>query len=130
MQNLNYDKLELAKYIRSPLFDYEDVKLLLALRTRTVRGVKTDFKGMFVDTSCPLGCAHQDTIPNILTCPVIRAHTESNNAAIGTVQYGDIFSSDILKQKQVTTLYRKHLEIRENIQNNSLPVAAITGPMH
>ena len=71
-------------------------------------------------------------IPNILilTCPVIIAHTESNDTAIGPVQYEDIFSSDIVKQKQVTTMYKKHLDIRENIQNNSLPVAALNGPMH
>ena len=129
MQNLKYDKLELAKYMVSPLFDHEDVKLLLALRTRTVRGIKTDFRGMFVDADCPLGCAHQDTIPNILTCPVIIAHRKSNNAALGSIQYEDIFSSDIVKQKQVTALYREHLDIRETVQN-SLPVATLTGLMH
>ena len=45
MKNLKYDKLELAQYMNSPLFDYENVKLLLALRTRTLRGIKADFRG-------------------------------------------------------------------------------------
>ena len=129
MKNLKYDKLELAQYMNSPLFDYENVKLLLALRTRTLRGIKADFRGMFSDANCPLGCLHEDTIPNILTCPAILAHRQSNDAAIGNVQYEDIFSSDIVKQKQVTSLYRKHLDIRETLLNSS-PVAIITGPMH
>ena len=129
MKNLKYEKLELAKYMQSPLFNYENVKLLLALRTRTLRGVKSDFRGMFADTNCPLGCMHADTIPNILTCPAILAHSRSNDAATGRVQYEDIFSSDIVKQKQVTSLYRKHLDIRETLQNSS-PVAILTGPVH
>ena len=129
MKNLKYDKLELAQYMNSPLFDYENVKLLLALRTRTLRGIKADFRGMFSDANCSLGCLHEDTIPNILTCPAILAHRQSNDAAIGNVQYEDIFSSDIVKQKQVTSLYRKHLDIRETLLNSS-PVAIITGPMH
>ena len=42
MDNVEYDKLELAKYLQSPLFDRQSVEMLLALRTRTVRTIKND----------------------------------------------------------------------------------------
>ena len=43
MDGLVYNKFEEASYISSPLFQSESVQLLLALRTRTVRGIKNDF---------------------------------------------------------------------------------------
>ena len=128
MDNVEYDKLELAKYLHSPLFDRQSVEMLLALRTRTVRTIKNDFRGMFFNVDCPLGCDHKDTLPNILTCPVLQSHIQSNDVANNKVKYEDIFSPDIVKQKQVTQLYTQLLEIRENLQNSS--PATITGPMH
>ena len=128
MDNVEYDKLELAKYLHSPLFDRQSVEMLLALRTRTVRTIKNDFRGMFFNVDCPLGCDHKDTLPNILTCPVLQSHIQSNDVANNKVKYEDIFSPDIVKQKQVTQLYTELLEIRENLQNSS--PATITGPMH
>ena len=58
---------------------------------------------MYTGVTCPLGCAHIDTIPNILICPGIQQHI-TNQVAIGAVQYEDIFSTGIVKQKQVTAL--------------------------
>ena len=118
MENLKYDNLEMAQYPKSPLFDFQSVQMLLALRTRTVRGIKNDFRSMIQDVTCPLRCAHIDTIPNILICPAIQQHIHTNQVANGEIKYEDIFSTDILKQKQVTALYIKCLEIRESIQNS------------
>ena len=129
LKNLHYNKLEIADYMKSPLFDHESVQLLLALRTRTVRGVKTDFRGMFNDVNCPLGCAHTDTIPNILICPAILAQFQTTDVVKETVKYDDIYSIDVVKQKQITALYNKHLEIREMMKDSS-PAAMIAGPMH
>ena len=129
LENLHYEKLELAQYLRSPLFDPKSVRTLLALRTRTVRNVRNDFRGLYPDISCPLGCPHPDTIPNILTCSVIQSEIQTQDAAEGLVIYEDIFSNDIVKQKQVTALYMKCIDIRENIIN-SKPVATRAGPMH
>ena len=75
------------------MFDHESVQLLLALRTRTVRGVKTDFRGMFNDVKCPLGCAHTDTIPNILICPAILAQFQTSDAVKETVKYNNIYTT-------------------------------------
>ena len=43
MEKLNYSKFEKASYLNSPMFNTESVQLLLALRTRTVKGMKMTF---------------------------------------------------------------------------------------
>ena len=76
---------------------------------------------------CPLGCGDLDTIQNILSCKILRQNHTSGDIVSGEVIYEDIFSQDVQKQKQVTVLYEKLLQIRSTLVN-SLPVAC-TGPM-
>ena len=128
MNNVHYDKFEISKYLNSPLFSRNDRFLLLALRTRTLRGIRSDFPGLYKDRMCPLGCGDLDTIPNILTCSILKNLHKSDGVAIGKLQYEDIFSNDIQKQKQVTDLCDKLLETRNRIISDSLPVAC-TGPL-
>ena len=68
LDNLTYQKLEISNYMNSPIFNSQSVQMLFALRTRTVRNIKTEFRGMFPDVDCPLGCGHIDSLPNILIC--------------------------------------------------------------
>ena len=56
MNYLKYDKLEISQYMKSPLFNSTSVQMLLSLRTRTVCGVRNDFRGMYQDFLCPMGC--------------------------------------------------------------------------
>ena len=128
MDNIKYDRFEIWSYMSSPLFRYDDVTLLLGLRTRTVRVIRNDFGGLYTDKSCPLGCGETDTLPNILKCKVLKQHHVSIDISSSDIRYEDIFSSDILKQKQVTELYRQLLDIRNKIID-SQPVAT-TGPVH
>ena len=76
---------------------------------------------------CPLGCGEKDTIQNIITSRVLKENYKSNEVYISEVQYEDIFSQDIYKQKQVTELFERLLEVRNSLIS-SLPVA-FTGPM-
>ena len=114
--------------MKSPLFNIESYKMLMVLRTRTVRGIKSDFRGMFPDLLCPLGCGNNDTLPNILTCSVLQNNFKSEAILSGNVKYEDIYSHDVTKQKQITDLYLQLIDIREKILNSS-PVA-VTGPVH
>ena len=117
MNGLRYDKLEQAAYLSSPMFNTESIRLLLALRTRTVRNIRNDFRGMFPDNQCPLSCDTDDTLQHVLECSVIRRHHESRNVSLHTVRYSDVFSINIKKQKQATQLYSELLEVRENLIN-------------
>ena len=52
----------------------DQASLMLALRTRTVRGIRTDFGNMFLDKTCPLpGCLEADSLSRLpctsLYCP-------------------------------------------------------------
>ena len=128
MDKISYDKFEMSSYMTSPQFSNDDMSLLLSLRTRTVRGIRSDFGGLYHDKNCPLGCGETDTLQNILTCKVLKQQHASKDVTSSEIKYEDIFSSDIVKQKQVTELYRQLLDIRNNIIS-SLPVAT-TGPVH
>ena len=127
MQAINYIKFKLQDYLSSPLFNNESRNLLFRLRTRTVIGIKSDFKGIYSDTTCPLGCGQSDTLQNILSCTVLKRYHTSTCISSDT-KYEHIFSDDTKKQKSITELFRQLLEIRNEIL--SQPVAARTGPMH
>ena len=128
MNGISYSKFEKSSYLNSPLFNSESSKLLLALRTRTVNGVKNDFRGLNTDIKCPLMCDKDDTLPHILECNVLKYHYTSSAISQGDVKYEDVFSNNIVKQKQATELYQQLLEIRTNIQNSQ--PEAVTGPVH
>ena len=128
MENIKYNKFELSSYMNSPMFNNESRALLLALRTRTVNGIRKDFPGLYPDPLCPLGCGENDTLPNLLTCSVLKSHHATTSLSSSEIRYEDIFSTDIVKQKQVTELYRQLLENRANLLS-SQPVAS-TGPVH
>ena len=117
MGRITYRKFEMSSYMNSPLFSSECVKLLLALRTRTVEGIRSDFKGQFNDLSCPLKCGEDDTLENVLTCSVIRQHHATVSMTLSDVSYEDIFSNDIRKQKQATELFKQLLEVRQHLIN-------------
>ena len=127
MSGLVYNKYQCQEYLTSPIFNNESRSLLLRLRTRTVSGIKSDFKGVYTDTTCPLGCGNPDTLQNILTCPVLISQHNTSEISRSKIYHKDIFSDDLQKQKQVTELYRQLLQIRNEI--SSQPVAD-TGPVH
>ena len=127
MDGLKYQKLQLQSYLSSPMFNNESRNLLFRLRTRTVSGIRSEYGGLYSDKSCPLGCGDEDTLENILTCKVLLSSHSSTQISVGDIKFQDIFSSDILKQKQVTEMYRQLLQTRNEM--TSQPVAR-TGPMH
>ena len=55
VQKLTYKSLEHKSYLKSPIFDCESATMLFLLITRTVRGNRKDFRGMFDNVDCPLG---------------------------------------------------------------------------
>ena len=68
-----------------------------------------------------------DILPNILTCKVLKQHHTSDSLSNEITRYEDLFSNDVLKEKQITEIYENVLEIRNNLIS-CLPVAN-TGPM-
>ena len=68
--------------------------LLLALKTRTVKGIRSDYGDLFLDNKCPLpGCSEPDSQPHTLRCRVLQDTVRKPS----TVTYGDVFSPNLLE---------------------------------
>ena len=119
MDGIEYvGRFDLQEYLQSKLFSRDEAALLLALRTRTVRGIRSDFGQMYPDKTCPLqGCSAPDSLEHILVCRVIDPAEKTS-----TVQYRDVFSSEVQLQWEATLLYSRLLKERERL----LEVAAAT----
>ena len=66
MDNISYlNSFQILPYMVS--MTREQSSLLLALRTRTVRGIRTEYGDMYLDKGCPLpGCPETDSLPHTL----------------------------------------------------------------
>ena len=89
MDGIRYEKFAKAEYLSSPLFNCESRKLLLALRTRAVNGIRNDFRGRYPDIKCPLMCDKNDTLQHILECVILKSHHTNNMIWYGDIQYQD-----------------------------------------
>ena len=112
MTNITYESLKVKPYLTSPIFNLETRNLLFRLRTRTVSGIRADFKGIYSDLSCPLECGDNDSLENILSCKILLSFYKNTSVCHGQISYSDVFSDNIKKQQEVTELFRNLLEIR------------------
>ena len=87
----------------------------------------THTSSMCPDIKCPLLCGEDDTLQHILECSVPKLDYTYSVLAIGDITYQNIFSSNIVRQRQVTEIYRQLLDVRMNLLD-SQPVA-VTGPV-
>ena len=103
-QGLSYKSLKLQDYMFSPIFNTECRNLLFRLRTRTVGGIKSEFKGVYSDTTCPLGCGQNDTLPHTLGCTVLRRHHKSTDVNVSDCRYEDVLSENNRRQQSTTEI--------------------------
>ena len=116
MNSLQYSKLELEPYFQSPLFKPEQAAMLMALRTRTVRGIHTDFGEMYADKSCPLKCGYLDTLENLPRCGALQHCIKDDQKHI---EYRHVYASDMEQQKAATTLYTQLMDTREKLLDDA-----------
>ena len=91
----------------------EQASLMLALRTRTLRGIRTDFGEMYPSKQCPLpGCQDVDSIPHLLTCPVLQAAVPGEETP---VQYGDVFSDSQETQNSAILRFSQLVKARSEL---------------
>ena len=129
MCHIKYNKLTTMRYLESPLFTQDESSLLLRLRTRCVNSIRNDFGGMYFDKNCPVNtnCNTLDTLQHLLVCQTVQESINTPIIATHKSIYEDLFSEDIFRQKEVTTLYQLLLETRERILSSP---AAEAGPLH
>ena len=111
MDNISYtNSFQTQPYLSSTSRTH--ASLLVALRTRTVRGIRSDFGEMFSSKQCPLqGCREADSLPHTLACQVLIAAVPESSV----VQYGDVFCDIVAVQQKAVTRFALLLEARERI---------------
>ena len=104
----------------SPIFNDIEVNLLHRLRSRSTE-CKENFKQKNIHTNirCSLCDVENEDQRHLLSCKVIKQYIRSKNITISKVEYQDLFSQDVRKQKEITTLYLELFQIRTTLLNNS-----------
>ena len=123
---MKYKELKIQEYMNCPMFSSEQSGLLLKLRTRTVRGIRTDFGDMYLQKGCPLaGCFDTcDSLSHVLVCPALqKVHDNTRSHS-----YTDVFSEDVHIQKQKTTHYARLLQQRDKLLEEGTPDDDLPGP--
>ena len=124
IKHIQYKQLKIQPYMKSPLFNKDDISTLFALRSRTVRSIRNDFKEQYKpNLNCPVCGQHLDSLPELLTCPRLKSEVmtlpQSDQQAIIQTKYEDIFDCDLRKQKQATQTYTLLLTLRQKVLNDS-----------
>ena len=103
----------------NPTFKNEEVNMLHALRSRSTN-VKTNFRTKFHNNLlCPLCQKSEDSQPHMLDCSELKQRFKTDEVGLKEIKYEDIFA-DHTKQKEVTYLYLKLFEIRNQLLDKNL----------
>ena len=116
VEHINFEKLELQKYLKAnSTLDNEEKYLLFKFRTRMMQ-MKTNYRNNFTELKCKLGCKEEDEQSHLFQCDVLINNCE-NLANNVTVEYEDIFSTEISKQtkaiKLLTQIWSTRLKLIE-----------------
>ena len=89
--------------------------------------VRNDFRGMYSNTECPLGCGNSDTIQHIPACSSLSKYMSSESITKNKVEFQDIYSDCIVKPKRNNTpVYSTHGHTRKTHKK----CTSVTGPVH
>ena len=119
VSHIEYQSLELQKYMTNAIFSNEEVKLLHALRSRTT-DCKENFKQKYLSSNllCPLCNAENESQQHLLTCKAILSKLKTEEITKEEVKYEHLFSSNVSKQKVITVVYTQLFEVREKLKQH------------
>ena len=110
INNIDYKKLSPQEYLTSRLFSNEEAYLLSKLRSKTTP-VKENYKHLYSNTLCSLGCNTSESQEHLLVCkPLI----ERSNCGplLNRVKYDDIFGK-LESQKMSVLIFTELLRVKE-----------------
>ena len=113
-------------YIRNQNITSRQSSLLFSLRSKTVRGVKSNWSFMGEEnTLCPICERHEDTQSHVINCPVMLSIKPKLKEHI---LYEHI-DGNIEQQIQLVGEYEKYLELRDTLlQDDEEYPAGLPGP--
>ena len=113
-ENIYLDLEKPQEYITSKLFTNQQCFLIFALKSKTLRGVKNNFKSMNQEnTLCPLCERYQDTQEHICQCQVLLDVQPLHSP----VDYSGLFGT-VHQQKDFIVKYEKYLKLRDELLEN------------
>ena len=87
----------------------EDIQLLFAMRTKTVRGIHSDFGNLHGTYLCPLCQKHVDTLPALMECQELVAVPRTG------AMFEDVYSPSVDIQMTAVHQFRALLHTRDRI---------------
>ena len=116
VSKIEYKNLEIQKYMVSPVFLNEEVSMLHALRSRTTE-CKENFKQKYMhsDLLCLLCQNENEDQQHLLKCSILKTKFKSEQLMVNKVNYENIFSADVNKQKEIAALYLELFKLRNTL---------------
>ncbi len=119
------------EYLTGKVLSNIECSVLFSLRSKTVRGVKNNFRKMYNGyILCPLCGIEVDTQEHMLKCIVVKSIIPELNSS--KVDMSQIYGS-LSEQKEVTALVIRVIQVRDSLlpddsQDKGLPGPYNTGP--
>jgi hypothetical protein len=119
VNSILYKSLDTQEYLTSSQFSNNEAKLLFALRSHSIRGIKANFSSAHKeDIYCPLKCEATpllDDQRHLLVCKSLcRNLSTSHLEALRTIKYEDIYGP-IYRQKEAVNVFWSLLSIRDKL---------------
>ena len=111
------------EYITSKELSNTQISILFSLRSRSIRGIKENFKNMHKDnTLCPICERFSDSQEHLLQCQVLQ-----NIYSIAPeIKYSHIYGT-IEQQKSITEAYETYLSMRDDILGDTYSSTSLPG---
>ena len=111
------------QYLTSKMFSNKQCALMFAIKSKTVRGIKENFRNMYSDnTLCPICERSIDSQNHLIQCKVLQDIIPLPNE----VHFRDIEGS-IDQQKAFIEVYEKYLALRDELLEESETPSSLPG---
>ena len=110
VRNIKYDDFVIQPYLTSELFQPKIAKIVTAIRSKCVRGIKENFPKQYkYNMKCPLQSDTEDTQEHILVCDKLG---KSSNLSLVLV------FEDTVQQNQIGVQYNERMNKRLSLIDN------------
>jgi hypothetical protein len=106
IKHIQYEKLQIQEYLISGELTNREANTIAALRSKCVRGIRSNFKKQYKDSKCPLKCGIEDTQMHLLECPKL-VHTAG--VGIGQMNGSNVEKKELAKEYTRLTSKRERL---------------------
>jgi hypothetical protein len=104
----------MARYLKPNNISVQEAKFLFTLRARML-DLKCNYRGKYSEVNCPCCKLEEDTQQHLLSCRSL--HTDGT--LIGSLpDYNDLFSENLSKQVQLSSIMKKQYEKRKRLTNS------------